>query len=305
MGDRYALRDHDDTIDGRGTIWWVYLGTAMPLYPFIVDTTDTRWPLEEGLIRGWWQIPSHVGFDPERARIECAVPPRQRTVSYRRAIEAPGYPETLTVEQFIERSSDESPDYDRRFPALYEPVQEEVASEPEVMAGPWLVLDGAPPPDDPRVWTCKLPFALANRPEYRHLFPGHLEGFREVAAAALGAMANVRVLGVSSHGPLSVYIEVSVPRPTRLEWDKGFDPSSYSTVRDRQKARLKFDAPKTVVSHHLEVPVPSRIEGADRADATRAWDDTLLALIEAIDALRAQPCPTCKGHGWIDEAGLR
>ncbi len=59
-------------------------------------------------------------------------------------------------------------------------IRRENDPEPIVLTGPWLEISGAPPqllPPGTR-WFVNLPFALRERAEYAHVFPGHLVGFR-------------------------------------------------------------------------------------------------------------------------------
>lgn len=295
MADRYALRDHDDRVDGNGTTWWVYLPTSGRTLYLVADGTD--WLLEAAAVRDWWKIPDHVIFDPETARFALVSKPRKVTVSYKRVLPVDGYPATMSVEEYTEGWDDG--EGNGRLGMIYEPVQEEQPPSIETVEGGWIVLDGAPPKPDPwgRKWVANLPYELREHKEYLHLFPGYLDGFTEWVAAKLDELPGVR--SFTSSGKLVVYLSVALPRPPHDPWDA---PPSYDglTAREKKKRREAVQSGTITATRHLTIPHPHRIDGENRAAAEAKWDQVMESIVGRVRDMLAHPCPTCHGHGWVE-----
>jgi hypothetical protein len=288
MPDQYALR-HDGRV-------WIYLGAVGSDRTPYMDGE----PMQAGAVRGWWwaAAPSHDG--PPFPTVEVERPSRQVTVGYHRTlpVDDPRYPETLTVEEYRARTDDDEGGYDAKVDALYEAVREAEPSVRERVPGPWLWLDGEPPPDDGLDWKATLPFELRARREYLHLFPGHLDGFRDAVKEALEAIPGARVYTAS--GTFDVSLTVTLPKHAPLpQWARPPD-LSHLTARERRQRLARESEVVERITRQLRIPVPSRVEGADRADATVRWHERKAEIVAYVEAVVAAPCPNCGGHGYLE-----
>lgn len=290
VGNRYALRDLDDRIDGEGLTWWLYL--EGPGTPHIGE-----WPLEAAASRHWWRVPSHLGWDPETGDpVELVRSPGRALTHWRlNNPNVTGYPPYLTQAQYLERTDDEEPTYDRLTAAVYEPVYEELPDAREPVEGDWLILDGAPAPIDGREWLATLPSQLRIRAEYRHLFPGFLIGFRAAVNTRLNAIPGIQ--SYEKGGAfLSVYAKVHLPKLDPVPWEARRPPRKHQG-RHRDNSEITDD----LITRHLEFHVPDRIEAENQAAGARNWDAKLAEIVGYISALVAHPCPGCGGRGWLED----
>jgi hypothetical protein len=290
---RYALRDGEHMIDGPSPTWYLYLD-ARGGRPHVGD-----WPLEETEKRNWWRVPSHVLFDPEHPDVEIETSGGRRVVGYRRNVDANdrNLPETLSVGEYDERTDDDGDAYDRRVAPLYDAEYEDNPVERAPVEGDWLVLQGAPPPADGREWVGTLPTELSYSPEYRHLFPGRLEGFRKALVAVLSELPGVDAYD-HRKPTVSVYVKVDLPRLTVVEFEKR--PSLAGLTKgEKTRLRASLERPVSTIAKHLEIPAPHYIPGSNRAAACVAWDAQMGHYVAHVRAILASPCPTCQGHGFL------
>jgi hypothetical protein len=288
MADRYALRDHD------GTTWWLYLPELGAGVPYVLGDPDE--PLEPAQVRGWWRVPSWVDFDPATAEVYVLSPPREETVGYQLTIETPDFPARLTVEDWRERTDDEHDRYDRRIASLYTPIRETRDPVRTRVEEDWLVLDGTPPPKDGYTWNASLPNALRNAPEYHHLFPGNFAGLREAVARAFLSIENVQAF--EKPNGVEVYLHVDAPRKSPIALE--VQPPT-GTSRERRLRAASRAAKTTRITRHLFIPVPREVHAANRAEGRLEWDAYLESIVEYVTGIVAKPCPTCHGHGWLEE----
>lgn len=238
--------------------------------------------MQEAHEAGWYWT------DHEADTIEIEKPGRRETVGYTLREGIPSsdvYPDELTPADYQERfDPDDNLD---RAAALYEPVTQAQPPYREPVEGPWLRLDGEPPPKDGRTWVAPLPYALAYPGPYRHLFPGHLEGFWKALSGRVEETPGVMVY--TSSGQFTVFIKTS--------WEP---PKTRTTKRGRRKV----EEPATH-TRRLELRPPTVIKGPDRATAARIWDEQIEEWAYKIREAAAQkPCSHCDARGflWGDES---
>lgn len=230
--------------------------------------------LERAAERGWW-IAGH-----EAKRIEVESPPTRKLLSYKLVEDVPAsekYPATLTLEQYAERD-----EYDVKLSALYEGEYEEVPAKRSVVEETFKKLEGAPPPNDGHQYFASLPYELSNHPEYRHLFPGHLDGFRKVLAERLKELPGVSAYDQST---FSVYVVVNYDKPV-----------DYFEVGPRggRKKRTSHSVTRAIKG----IRPPHRIEADNRADAVKKWDALMEQYVASVRrAVEVKLCSHCQGHG--------
>jgi hypothetical protein len=217
--------------------------------------------------RGWWRFPETPDDPP--GRIEIKRKPSTRVAGYRvggeyRHLIGEKYPETVD-EDWMRGYRDEDGDvWEPTVRAIYEAVRETVEHDPVTLPGPFVRLDGPPPPRDGRTWTAPLPMFLTTRTEYLHLFPGYLSGFRDAVKRHLEALDDLSINFYTHGASPSIYVKVPGGSGIVYSNDRYF--------------------------------VPDRIEGANREEASRAWD-AKLAEVEADVRAKAEVCPHCGGTG--------
>lgn len=299
--DRYALRDIDPFLDGEGTTWWLYFETSSGT-PHVGGEA-----LEQAVERGWWRVPAWVEFDPATSLVELVGQPGTRVVEYRRTRVVEGYPDTLTPEDYHQRTigydEDEGLDAeaDPLVRHLYEAVAEPTEPTRKRITEPWFILDGAPPPADGFQWEADLPYVLRHQPQYRHLFPGRFAGFRAALQAALEEVPGVVVYGASGSRVLSVNVRLSVPKLAPPEkWAKRPHLDGLA-ARDRKKALEAHNSSIQQIVRQLEIPASDYVQGRNRAEARALWDETIADVVEYVRDVVAQKCPTCGGRGFVDQ----
>lgn len=239
--------------------------------------------------RGWWRLEPPL----RGANLYIVHPPGRRITHYECGLgpTVSGYPALLDVDKFEACNDPDSASYDRRVHALYEPFYEATPPRRELVEGAWMFLEGAPPPDDYYIWHGSLPSELRYAPEYLHLFPGHLEGFREAAQAALGELPGVQAYAAGNEPAISVYAHVQLPPLSPIAWEKPNRPA----VRRRKNA-----ASRAPVTRSLLIPAPKGIEGENRAAAVEEWERRMASIVDYVRAIIADVCPACEGRGFIE-----
>ena len=164
--------------------------------------------------------------------------------------------------------------------------------------------DGAPPPEDGLRWVPNLRDELRRHPALHHLFPGHLEGFRQAVVDAAGQMP---VVG-------SGYLDgarVDRERPTvvRVTTEVPYEPHTTRFVRATGRNGQTLKRGRDVVETkrlEVSVQVPDVIAGRNRADAKARWDAELASVLDVItEALTPAPCWHCQGTGVVASKDAR
>lgn len=282
VNERFVLRDDDGT-------WMYFLGDDIPpVYHGapIVPEADGQ-PMTELLQPGWWAT------DHEATAITLRRPVPAKTVGYRlRSLSAKSeqFPAELTVDEWRDHGADRDLLW-----SLYTSVTEPQPDEILTVDGPWLRLDGSPPPvDDDRTWLARLPDALRNRPEYHHLVPGHMPGFRDHIEQLAKRHPRADIVLKDFQGVRGIHVTLRVP----------FDPpiTEYRPARNRNGAVSRSRKGKTVTvtaQRKLLLDVPDRITGATRADAAARWAELTAHYQALLDEAAVAACSHCRGHGYV------
>lgn len=283
-GDRYALH-HDGT-------WFYYLPevarvTWVTGSPEVAADGEPMTACEKA---GWYSAAR------EAAVITVTRPAHPVTIGHRLAdpdTASVRYPLTLTVAEYEQRREIED---DERIFALYDRVTEPGDPSVEEISGPWLRLDGAPPPADGRTWHAALPAELTEHPEYLHLFPGYLGGFRARVTKTVERMPRVRYsFDGASHGRGAV-IEVTVEVP----FDKPL--TRYEPARNQDGSRSRSRKGRTVTetaTRSLVFPAPDRVAAVNRAAAAAKWDEWEAEIVQAVTEASVAACSHCRGTGHV------
>ncbi|WP_141576076.1 hypothetical protein [Actinomadura sp. WMMA1423] len=276
---RFVLHD-----DGA---WMYYLGDDFrPTYGHetIVPDADGQ-PMTALQQPGWWAT------DHEATRITARRPVPAKTIGYRlRDLSAASekFPAALTPAEWENRRTDDF------LWELYTTVTEPQPDEVITIEGPWVRLDGTPPPDDGRTWVPRLPDALRNRPEYHHLFPGYLPGFRDhiKRVAEKHRFREFVFLDYQSRAGVTVILRVPFDQPV----------TEYRPARNRDGSVSRSKKGRTVTvtaRRELLLDVPDRIAGGNRAEAAAHWDELTAHYQALLDEASVAACSHCQGHGYI------
>lgn len=282
MNERYVLH-HDGT-------WFYYL--TPPRAPFgEVNSGEFRADGEPMILTrdNWWATDHEAKVITYHARL------RPLTTGYRlkdASAESEMFPAELTSQEYHDRSGED----DDVMWRLYDPVTQEREPETTEIEGPWLRLDGEPPPSDGHRWTASLPSVLANHPEYLHLFPGYIIGFREHMKKVLQKLPRVRYVLDLKHGTqvygLEVHLEIPFDQPlTEYRPALNLDGSVSRSRKGRTVAKT--------ATRKLSLGIPYRIDGPDRATAVAEWDRREAEAIAAVEAASVAACSACGGHGYV------
>lgn len=156
----------------------------------------------------------------------------------------------------------------------------------------------APAPDDGLRWVPNLRDELKRHRALHHLFPGHLEGFRQAVVDAAGALSLIR-------GGVLSGARVDRERPTivRVSTEVPYEPHTTRFVWDTGRNGQKLKRGRTVVETkrlEVSVQVPDVIAGRNRADAKTRWDAEMASILDTItEALTPAPCWHCQGTGVV------
>lgn len=282
MSDRYVLH-HDGT-------WFYYVaGAARYTQPGMVVLADGEQMQPCGQA-GWYSTGREAGV------ITTVRPQPHRITGYRLGdpdAVSVRYPLTLTVEEYDRRR--DLDDEEALF-RLYDRVTEPVEPSAEDDAGPWLRLDGEPPAQDGPTWVAALPYVLSERDEYRHLFPGYMPGFRDHMMGVLKALPDVQYVFEWKRLGAIRGLEVTLSLP----FDKPV--TEYVPARNQDGSVSRSRKGRTVqarASRKLELPVPWRIDGPDRAAAAAEWAEREAQLVAIVTDSSVAVCSACGGHGYI------
>ncbi|MFI1194148.1 hypothetical protein ACH4T9_12935 [Micromonospora sp. NPDC020750] len=278
----------------------------LPARPFGVTYTraDTTWTTADGntltptrtspnrIGGGWHQAPGRV------QDITVTQPGPPRKTGYRLDdpdMESVKLPATLPADGLAALDLD-----DDTATALYRAVY--VDGPPVTRLFPdddmIVVDDAAPAPDDGLRWVPNLRDELRRHPAVHHLFPGHLEGFRQAVADAAG-----RLPVVGSRYLDGARVDRERPTVVRVSTEVPYEPHHTRFVHDTGRSGQKLRRGREVVETkrlEVSVQVPDVIAGRTRADAKARWDAELAAVLDTItEALTPAPCWHCQGTGVV------
>lgn len=245
---------------------------------------------ESGKLRRW-----HASAEPV-GDVTVSTPNPPKLVSYRlRDLETASakYTEAMTIERHKELFGN----YSNLYEGVYEDQPDQTLTFPST---DFVIIDDAEAPEeDGLTWSVNVRDGLARHPEFLHLHPGVLIGFRK----AIRDEVRSRV-GYTGHlfaengcseddgGRLRAWRTVPYePRRTKFVHD--------TSRRTGNKLKSGRQVPE---AKRLEVWVatPDHIPGRNRADAKRRWNEELEAIAsEIVDMLEPAPCWHCKGTGVV------
>lgn len=269
---------------------FVHAGTAYHSFAHESQTFGSRTEVHaDGVpartVNGWY-----VTGSPD-TRFETVTTSPDRTVRWdlRDPLTASvRYPATVTDLSEVADPDDEADLHTAG--RLYQRVTEPGDTTRTLIDLPVVRLDGEPAPDDGLLWQAALPHAITDRPEFVHLFPGVLTGYRTAVKGLLESLPTVKYAhNVRQQGSFDVTIDVP------------FDPLPAVTrpapIPGGRKSRTQVVSVASLYSRRLTIDVPDRIEGATRADAVLAWHADLAVIREEVQAASFVACGTCKGTG--------
>ncbi|GAA1110586.1 hypothetical protein [Streptomyces javensis] len=236
--------------------------------------------------KGNWYV-----SDRHAERITAIYQPRPKTVGYKltdpKAL-SERYPAELSVDDWNERSNAHDEYWD-----LYDRITEDLVPVEHVYEGPFMPLEGRQPPapNEPQ-WRAELPHELTQRAEYRHLFPGHIPGLKDIVAEHIKTMPKVQYCFVDYQGKPGIHVTVKVP----------FDPPR-TTIRyntDRRGRKLKSGRTVPVlVDRSLDLPVPAAVYGPNYETALVEWDRAIEYWAAQVAEASVAACSACDGRGYI------
>jgi hypothetical protein len=236
----------------------------------------------------WW------ASETEASRLTATAQPSPKTTGYKLrdpAAESVRYPLTLTVAEWEERR--DGGDSDTLW-ELYASSTEAQPAVEHVYDGPVMMLEGREPPGpDERQWNADLPQVLAQRPEYRHLFPGHIPGLRTHLHQVIKAMSGIRHCfdGYNGYTGLHVVIEVPFDKP-KTRWQ--------ANLSRRDSRPLKSGRTVAVTAtRNLNLPVPASVPGETYETALRNWDQQVEFWLSVVRDASVVACSACNGTGHV------
>ncbi|NEA22641.1 hypothetical protein [Actinomadura bangladeshensis] len=283
MNDRFVL--HDDGV------WMYHLGADIPtVYGGGLPVPEADGQPMIGLqAPGWWAT------DHEAATITVrrSVPPA--TTGYRLRDDSAAstkFPAALTPDEWENHDADRDLLWD-----LYTTVTEPQPDVVIAIDGPWLRLDGTPPPDDDsRTWVPRLPDALRNRPEYHHLFPGHMPGFRDHIKRLAERHRHVEHVFTDYQGRRGLTVILKVPFDQPVTEYRPARNNNGSVSRSRKGRTVTVYARRELL---LDVHDRTVIQGDARAEAAARWDEQTAHYTALLDEASVAACSHCKGHGYV------
>jgi hypothetical protein len=253
------------------------------------DTTrDTMTRIGRGK---WWSTSTKA------TRIVLTKQPGAVTTGY--VLEDPDaasvrFPATLTTTEWQLRiGQGTATDHDTLW-SLYKSVREKQDPIEETIDGPFVVLEGGEPPaPDAPQWTVNLLDAVTQRPEYAHLFPGHIVGLRAHVHKLIDRMPHVKYNFDGFKGVPGLHVTLRVPfeQPvTRWQADL--------SVRTGKPLRTGRTVPVTV-ERTLVLPVPDRVAADNYAAALTEWNTQVTYWTGLVTDASAAACNHCHGTGHV------
>jgi hypothetical protein len=241
-------------------------------------------PMEK-LHADWWAT------NHEATRLTATAQPGAKTVGYRLAdptAESVRYPATLTIEEWEERRDD-----DENLWQFYTNVTEDQPALEHVYEGPIVVLEGREPPtpDEPQ-WVAKLPHALTERPEYKHLFPGHIPGLDDHLMNLFKGMPYVDFVSSYFQNRPGIHVSLKVPYDEpRTEWRA-------NTGRNGKPLKSGYHVQITV-NRRITLPIPSRVPGDTYEEALAVWQEQVEYWTGVVREASVAACSHCDGKGFV------
>lgn len=238
---------------------------------------------------GWW------ASDTEATHLVATAQPAPKATGYKLtdpAAESRRYPLTLSVQEWRERADRGESD---TLWELYTTVTQDQPAVEHVYDGPIHVLEGREPPTpDELPWHADLPHVLGSRPEYLHLFPGRIHGFRDHVQAAIKKMPGVQYCfdNYQNYKGLSVTLKVPFEQPqTRWQAD----------ISRRTSKPLKTGRTVPVlVTRELRLPVPVSISAPNYEMAVDDWHEQVDFWLSVVRNASVAACNTCNGTGHVN-----
>lgn len=233
----------------------------------------------------WWAT------DREAARLTATAQPRPKTTGYQLtdpSAESVRYPTTLAVDEWRERR-----DTDENMWQLYTDVTEEQPPLEHVYDGPVMALEGREPPapDEPQ-WVAQLPYMLAERVEYAHLFPGHIPGLVAHMMDVFKSMPRVDFVSLDFQNKPGVHVRLYVPYDEpRTEWRANVG----RTGRPLKSGR---NVPVRV-NRRLTLPIPDRVAADSYAEALELWEQQVAHWTSVVESASVAACSRCDGKGYV------
>ena len=238
------------------------------------------------LPRDWWAAPG------EATELKAHTKPRQEVIVYKLAdpnAESVRYPATMSVQDHSDRRQDDESLWD-----LYTPTYQDLPPLEHVFDGPIVVLEGREPPgpDEPQ-WVAQLPHALTERPEYKHLFPGHIAGLVDHMKKIFEAMPRARYVLLNFQNRPGVYVDLRVPYDEpRTEWRAD---TSYRTGKKLKTGRTV----PVLVSRSLTLPIADRVAADTYEEALTLWDQQVAHWTRVVEEASVAACSHCDGKGYV------
>jgi len=201
------------------------------------------------------------------------------------------FPVILSVDEYDGRSVREDAVCN-----LYSGVYEDQADMEYLYGGPYRLMEGREPPGpgEPR-WVAQLPHELKERPEYRHLFPGHIPGLRDHLYETIKTMPDVQFC-FNEHHHLEVTLRVSFD-PPQYGW------KAYTGVRGQAlksgRNVQKFD------TRRLVLPVPAIVNAPNYEAALITWNEAVKYWTGIVESAKVKACGHCGGTGHVVDGSER
>lgn len=274
----YALR----LPDGR----YAYHLPKPSNFPYNVTGVYADGQPMEKLSGDWWA--SAV----EAVRLTVSGQPSPKTLSYTlkaQDAESVRYPATLTVDEYTERRDDEENLWE-----FYRPVLEDQPAVEHVYDGDIMLLEGREPPTpDELSWQAELPHVLGSRPEYRHLFPGRIPGFRDHVQAAIKKLPGVQYCfdNYQNYTGLTVTVKVPFEHP-ETRWQADLSRRTSKPLKSGRNVPV-------LVTRELRLPVPASVSAANYEMAVDDWHEQAEFWLSVVRNASVAACNTCKGTGRV------
>lgn len=255
-------------------------------FPFNVTGVFADGQPMEKLPGDWWAATL------EASRLTITGQPRPKTLSYTlKAADAESvrYPATLTVDEYSERREDEENLWE-----FYSAVLEDQPVVEHVYDGDIMMLEGREPPTpDELPWQADLPHVLGSRPEYRHLFPGRIHGFRDHVQAAIKKMPGVQYCfdNYQNYKGLHVTLHVPFEKP-KTRWQADLSRRTSKPLKTGRNVPV-------LVTRELRLPVPASISAPNYEMAVDDWHEQVEFWLSVVRNASVAACNACGGTGHV------
>ena len=255
-------------------------------FPFNVTGVFADGQPMEKLPADWWAAQA------EASRLTITGQPNPKILSYTlkaRDAESVRYPAALTVDEYNERREDEENLWE-----FYSPVREDQPAVEHVYDGPIMLLEGREPPTpDELGWQADLPYVLGSRPEYQHLFPGRIPGFRDHIQAAIKKLPGVQYCfdNYQNYTGLSVTMKVPFEKP-QTRWQADLSRRTSKPLKTGRNVQV-------LVTRDLRLPVPQSISAPNYEMAVDDWHEQTEFWLSIVRSATVAACNTCGGTGHV------